>query len=199
MLNRVQSKYILDKIFENIRNKRKWNIVKYNKRIRDRLDIDKKIFEEYLILKEFNMKYDLNIDDFDIKELNIRRKYIRNEGFKYLSKLDFKELINLDLSENEILIYTDKLKGVNYQKLRELYLNVINFLEKENLKQLEKLNLSHNKIFNIDILAKVNFKELKELDLSYNEISIINILEKVNFKELKELYLGNNNISDINV
>ena len=199
MLNRVNSKYILDKIFENMRNKRKLNIVKYNKRIRDRLDIDKKNYEEYMILNEFNMKYDLNIEDFDIKELNLRRKYIRNEGLKYLSKLDFKELINLDLSENEILIYTDVLKGVNYQKLKELYLNIINFLEKESLKELEKLNLSHNKIFNIDILAKVNFKELKELDLSYNEISIINILEKVNFKELKELYLGNNNISDINV
>ena len=43
-------------------------------------------------------------------------------------------------------------------------------------KNLEKLNLSCNKISNIDILEKINFKELKELDLSYNEISDIKVL-----------------------
>jgi len=40
----------------------------------------------------------------------------------------------------------------------------------------------------------VNFNKLKILDLSHNKISDINILEKVNFKELKELYFWKINI-----
>ena len=57
------------------------------------------------------------------------------------------------------------------------------------------MNLSYNKISDINIYEKVNFKELKELYLNNNKISDINILEKVNFKELKELNLCRNNIS----
>ena len=33
MLDNVKSKYIIKQILENIRNKRKLNIIKYNKRI----------------------------------------------------------------------------------------------------------------------------------------------------------------------
>ena len=47
---------------------------------------------------------------------------------------------------------------------------------------MNKIDLSFNKISDIQILEKVNFKELKELYLSNNKISDINILEKVNFK-----------------
>ena len=34
MLDKVKSKYIVKEIFENIKNKRKLNIIKYNKRKR---------------------------------------------------------------------------------------------------------------------------------------------------------------------
>ena len=39
------------------------------------------------------------------------------------------------------------------------------------------------------MLANVKFEKLELLDLSYNKISDIDILEKVNFKELKQLDL----------
>ena len=82
----------------------------------------------------------------------------------------------------------------------------------------EKLDLSSNKISNIDNLENANFKVLKELylndnnisdikvlekvkfeklNLAENKISDIYILEKIYFKELKELDLKDNNISDI--
>ena len=61
-------------------------------------------------------------------------------------------------------------------------------------KELNKLNLSDNRIPNINILEKVDFKELKELYISSNGISDINVLEKVDFKELKVLYLKNHKI-----
>ena len=48
MLDNVKSKYIVKEIFENIKNKRKLNIIKYNKKIMIKLDINKKDFEIYL-------------------------------------------------------------------------------------------------------------------------------------------------------
>ena len=54
MLDTVKSKYILQEIFIKIKNKRKLNIIKYNKRIKIKLDINKKDFEIYITLNEIN-------------------------------------------------------------------------------------------------------------------------------------------------
>ena len=70
------------------------------------------------------------------------------------------------------------------------------YIRKANFNLLNKLNLSHNDLSDINILEKVNFYELEELDLSWNQITDINILEKVNFKELKELDLRYNQIDE---
>ena len=102
MLDKVKSKNIIKKIFGNMRNKRKLNIIKYNKRILIRLNINKEQFENYIILKQFNEKYNTNIEDIDIKQLNLEDKYIGNEGLKFLFKIEFKELKELYLSYNEV-------------------------------------------------------------------------------------------------
>ena len=102
MLDNVKSKYIVKEIFENIKNKRKLNIIKYNKKIMIKLDINKKDFEIYITLKEFNNKYNINIEDIDIKELNLSNRNIGNEGLKDLVKINFNNLELLYLSENEI-------------------------------------------------------------------------------------------------
>ena len=57
MVDNIRSKYILKEIFEMIRNKRKLNIIKYNKKIKFKLNINKKDFEIYKVLREFNNKY----------------------------------------------------------------------------------------------------------------------------------------------
>ena len=132
MLDYVKSKYILKEIFEKIKNKRKLNIIKYNKRIKLKLNINKEDFEIYITLKEFNNKYNTNIEDIDIKVLNLSERYIGDEGLKDLVKIKFKELIILDLSVNEI--------------------SDINILEKVDFKELKELNLSENEISNIDVL-----------------------------------------------
>ena len=124
MLDKVRSKNIIKEIFGNMRNKRKLNIIKYNKRILIRLNINKEQFENYIILEEFNKKYNTNIEDIDIKQLNLRYKYIGNEGIKILFKIEFKELKELNLSHNEI--------------------SDINIFEKVNFKELNKLDLSGN-------------------------------------------------------
>ena len=148
------------------------NIIKYNKRIIGKLDINKEDFETYITLKEFNNKYNTNIDDIDTKELNLSERYIGNRGLKDLFEFHFNKLEELYLSLNKI--------------------SDINILEKVNFAKLEKLYLSDNNISNIDVLGKVNFKELKALDFCNNKISDIKVLEKVIFKKLEKLNLGEN-------
>ena len=88
MLDNLKSKYILKEILEKIRNKRKLNIIKYNKKILGRLNINKDHFETYIRLKEFNNKYSTNIDDIDIEKLNLKDKNIGNVGLKFLFKMN---------------------------------------------------------------------------------------------------------------
>ena len=122
MLDNVKSKYIVKEIFENIKNKRKLNIIKYNKRIMIKSDINKKDFEIYITLKEFNNKYNINIEDIDIKELNLSNRYVGNEDLKDLVKINFNKLEELDLRFNNISDI-NILEKVNFKKLKKLYLN----------------------------------------------------------------------------
>ena len=81
MLDNVKSKYILKEIFVNIKNKRKLNIIKYNKKLKINLDINEKNLEIYITLKEFNNKYKINIEDIDIKRIKIKYRKWRIKRF----------------------------------------------------------------------------------------------------------------------
>ena len=76
MLDNIKSVFILNKLFNNIRNIRKLRIIKHNKKMLNRLNIKKEEFMKYKSLKEFNDKFELDIIDINIKELNLRNKYI---------------------------------------------------------------------------------------------------------------------------
>ena len=47
ILENINSKYILSKIYDNMTKKKKLKIVKYNKKIQNRLNLDVKDYEEY--------------------------------------------------------------------------------------------------------------------------------------------------------
>ena len=117
MLDKVKSKYILKEIFEMIKNKRKLNIIKYNKGIKVELNINKNDFEIYITLKEFNDKYNTNIEDIDIKKLNVSKRNIGNKGLKDLVKINFKKLERLYLGINKISDI-NILEKVNYKTLK---------------------------------------------------------------------------------
>ena len=156
------------------------------------------------LLKEFNNKYKLNIKDTNIEKLFLRSEMIRNEGFKELCKIEFKELKELDLYNNYDISDVNLLKNVNFNKLEILNLGMnqiseINIFEIVNFKELKELCLEINNISDIKVLEKVKFNKIEYLNLEDNKISDINVLEKVNFKELKELNLNHNYISDIKV
>ena len=177
ILLNIKSKNIFKIIFNFVKNKRKLNIIKYNKNILDKLNITKEDFKIYKTLKKFNEETGLNIDDIDIKELEIKSVY--DTDLKLLKKIQFKDLNKLNLS------YIDFFD--------------IRILEKFKFEKLKILILNKNNISDIKVLENVNFKELKELDLNYNKISDISVLKNANFKELINLILSINSISDISV
>ena len=126
------------------------------------------------LLNEFNKKYNLKIKDAKIDKLDLRWKKLGNNGFEDLCQIEFKELKELILNNNNI--------------------SDINPLGKAKFDKLEILDLSQNKISDIDIFERVNFKEMKQLYLGYNNISDIKIFEKVNFEKLEVLLLNDNKI-----
>ena len=126
------------------------------------------------LLKEFNTKYNLNIKDTKIEKLDLRWKGLGNIGFEDLCKIEFKELKELILNNNNI--------------------SEIKILSKAKFKKLEILDLSQNKISNINIFENINFKGLKQLYLCYNNISDIKVFERANLKNLEILYLNDNKI-----
>ena len=131
-------------------------------------------FKNYFLLKDFNKNFNLNIKDTKISRLDLRWKKLGNVGFEELCQIEFKELKELILNNNNI--------------------SDIKPLEKAKFVNLEILDLSQNKISDINIFEKVNFKGLKQLYLCYNDISNIKVLEKVNYGQLETLVLNDNKI-----
>ena len=73
MLNGIKSIKILNTILGKLKKKKELKIIKYNKKILNKLNITKEDFEDFQFLKEMNDKFNLNIKDIDIKELNLRK------------------------------------------------------------------------------------------------------------------------------
>ena len=139
MLNKIKSKHILNTIFENVKKKKKLDILKFNKKMQENLSINKKDFLEFIYVKILKEKYKLNLnDDVDTKELNLSGHPYIYIVLLFLKFIQFKKLKEINLSSN--LISEP---------------NVLEFLKTE---KLEILDLRNNRIKNIDIFEKLNFK-----------------------------------------
>ena len=77
ILENIKSKYILSKIYDNMTIKKKFKIVKYNKRIQNRLNLDVKDYKEFC---EIEIEI-ISIKDKYGKFININKK---NEDNKKL-------------------------------------------------------------------------------------------------------------------
>ena len=74
MLRKIRSKYVLNIIFGKLKKRKELNLIKYNKKIIDKLNIKKNDFEDFIFLMEFNKKYNLKIKDIEIFGLNLNEK-----------------------------------------------------------------------------------------------------------------------------
>ena len=169
MLEKIRSKAILKKIFINLKKRKELKILKYNKKLMFKLNIQKKDFEDYKILKELNQKYSLNIKDIDVRCLRFEEKNNIEKIFEYINKIEFKELIGLYINKTN--------------------LSDIKILERCKFENYLFLNLGDNKISNINEFEKVNFKELKQLILPNNNITKIKVFENCKLEKLERLDL----------
>jgi len=153
------------------------------------------------ILKEFNDKYDKKISGFE-KILNFSNMKIGNEGLISLRKINFDNLEIFNLENNDIKDISC-FKKWKLKRLKELNLSNNNIKDISILKEIisicnniEKINLSDNKISKIDvfddekIINNMNLKEinLRNNNIDHNSIDVKNILTKYNSK-IKKLYL----------
>ena len=187
MFNNIKSNLILKKVFIHLKKKTKYSLLKHNKYLLNKLNIQSKDFEEYKSLKIFNEKYKLGIINTDIEDLNLAHLStdFDNEGLKYLSELEFTKLKILNLSENKI---TD-LEPLLNMKLENLQILILSYLNRVGTSNYKKLKEEKYMANYIDIFQKIKFKNLQKLDLSRNENIDINSLLNLNFDELIELNL----------
>jgi Leucine-rich repeat (LRR) protein len=78
-------------------------------------------------------------------------------------------------------------------------INELKDIEKNNFKFIEYLDLSYNKIVDINNLEKAKFKNISVLFLSFNEIKDCDVFSIMSLNKLYKLDLSNNRIEKIEV
>lgn len=162
-----------------------------------------KLYSEELVV-DINDKIEKNdliklsqIHFNELKKLKINTKET-NKCFEWLKYFSAKNLVELDLSKNDIskIDIFDKLSFKNLQilKLSKNHIDNIDFLINLPFPEIRKLILDHNCITNIDKLYKIDFKYIELINLRSNQISNINVLYKLPPKLLQKLDLTDNSI-----
>ena len=167
MLDGIKSQMIINSVFRHIKQKKKLKIALYNKILLKRLNITIKDLEDFKFLKEFNSKFNTNIEDINISIIDLTQKNLNNDIFEYLRNIRPTQTKELLLSNNNISdIKTPK--NVNFEKS-------------------EKPLSNNNKLTDINSPNQINLEELKELTFYQNEISDINALNNLKFNKLEKL------------
>jgi Leucine-rich repeat (LRR) protein len=161
--NSIFPNYI-DKIIEESIKDNKENEEEALKKLNDEYSI---CLEEYIKNDELCLKLRGAKDEVKYPKLG-------NEGFKYISQIRFKDLIEINLSNNNI--------------------SDISYLNNMLLPHLEILNFSDNQIANITPVANLVSKNLFEIYLQNNQIEDITPFENAKFSiwSLKILRLDGN-------
>ena len=164
-----------------------------------------------------NKKIEINLDKNNLIQKDIKeiQDFIMNDETNKNNLSEYEYLSIDDIKKQKIEKLLSKLKSLEQKVLsyfnltgKEIYINLTNSNFNDNklellsgveFKNLEELNLSHNKITNI--LPIKNFKKLKKLNISFNKINNIKSLEEIskNNKGIKEINLRNNEIRDVDI
>ncbi len=78
-MNNVKSKKILNTILWALKKRIELKLFKYNKKMLNKLNVKREDFEQFILIKEMNSKFHLDIKDIDIKELNLENKNFKIE------------------------------------------------------------------------------------------------------------------------
>ena len=143
----------------------------------------------------------------DNNEIILSKNANLNNTLYILSKVKFKELryltfkncglidTNLNLIKN---LFSQNLRKLDLSENQLKDISIFN-KEEESLSNLYELDLSYNKIVNINDLVNCKFLNLNDLNLSHNEISDINCLhQNLSLNSLRTLDLSFNRIKKLN-
>jgi Leucine-rich repeat (LRR) protein len=171
----------------NIENNQESKNVNVDEIIEKFITNNEKNKEEKEALVKLNDEYSINLEEFYEKEefcLKLRgakneAKYpkLGDDGFKYISQIRFKDLIEINLSNNNI--------------------SDISYLNNMLLPHLEILNFSDNQIVDITPVANLISKYLSDIYLQNNQIEDITPFENAKFPRwsLEILRLDGNNFN----
>ena len=199
ILNRINYRYFNGKKQINI-NDNKFELYKQNLDDRELTNIGLINFInlKILVLNDCNIQNLDFINAFNfsnLEELNLKQNKI-----SYLVDIIHYNLQKLDLSHNNLKknMVKPEINDKIIKNINSVSTVICNKIINLVFPKLYYLNLSYNKIDNINILNQFNANELKELDLSYNEIKNINVLTYVPFGSLKNINLSYNKIEELN-
>ena len=104
MFSNIKSNLVLKIVFRHLKQRIKLLILKYNKNLKNKLNIQLKDYQEYNSLKAFNEQYKTKIKNTDVEKLIIVGRMfspvIDNEGLKDLSKIEFIWFKSINSREN---------------------------------------------------------------------------------------------------
>ena len=202
LLLKVKSKYILRQIFDNIQYKKKLEIVRYNKNIKEKLDLK---LNDYII--EYS-KIEIELDIIpvlsrfsrDYKFINILNK--KNKPFYHIYFKDQKEeansnrIVRWEVGEGESKI--NKIRIILDYKIKSLYQL---FKNCKCIKKIKFTKFNRDDIKNLSQMFE-QCESLEELDIS--KLKMDNATDMSNMfcecHELKELNLPTikaNNVTDL--
>ncbi|MFU0823638.1 leucine-rich repeat domain-containing protein [Clostridium sp.] len=161
----------------------------------------------YLLVKNVNVNNVLE-EQIDSAEEEISKPVkFKDDNFEYkirsilgvfdrdILDKDLKKITSMDLNHNNI----EDLEGIQYcvnlKKINLSYNKISNIDNLRNLKKLEEINLFNNNIEDISALS--NLSKLKKIDLAKNRIKDVTPLGSL--KNLQELDLYSNHIENIEV
>ena len=156
--------------------------------------LDEEALKNFSIINFTNLK-ELSLTDCQIQYLNflnttplenLQEINFSNNYISFLTDLNLYKLEKLDLSYNNLS------KNMLSESNKNKIINI-------NLPSLRILDLSNNKIEDINILSQFKIEGLKELYLNNNEIENIKALDNVSCGKLRKLNLSNNKINDISI
>ena len=135
---------------------------------------------------------DRNNEEFEKIIKIFEKKKIIHEITKKKLKKKYNIEVNGDETKIDYFIYAQ-----DENKTKPLENEGFILLSKIMFTQLKEMDVSDNKIKNIEPLRNMILPHLEILDMSYNEIEEIGPIAESNYKNLKEIYLQHNNIIEI--
>ena len=143
-------------------------IIEFNKLV---LNIGERFKNNYFHIKIYIIPQKLSKNN---KYIYLNKRELDDEDFKYISHKSFNQLIEIDISENNL---------TNVEPFNKMCLPFLEFL-----------NLGHNKIKKIEPIAKLKSKNLQYIFLQNNQIEDIETFLVSEFPSLKILRVEDNNI-----